>query len=1099
MTRNRRGALPFLVAGGVIVATLGLPSRADAQYFGRNKVNYETFDFKILKTEHFDIYYYDDGAEIIPEAARMAERWYARISRLLDHQLKDRQPLILYTSHPHFEQTNAIFGQIGESTGGVTEVLKNRIILPLAGPLDGSDHVIGHELVHAFQFDITSVSGDGGVGFRGPTALMLPLWFIEGMAEYYSIGPVDPHTAMWMRDAAAGCCGLPTTTDLSNSWEYFPYRWGQAFWAFVAGTWGDEAVGKVLKVAGRSGNPEGALEVVLQTSIAEINREWHQSIYEAYASVATRVVDPSLVDQRPPPPDLPDPLFPDDAPEQPPEDRLDEAELAEISRRVLEQQHHGARELMSDRTGSGSLNLGPALSPDGSQIVFLSEKDLFAIEMFLADAETGKVIRRITKNATDPHFESLQFINSSGAWSYDGSMFAFGSIVSGDAALTVLNPENGKKIVEHRYPELGEIYTPTFSPDGKRVAFAAIVGGFMDLFVADLATGDLRRLTNDLYTDLQPAWSPDGAVIAFVTGRYSTDLQTLAFGNYRLAVIDPDSGEIQALPVFGKGKHINPQWSQDGQALYFVTDVSGISNVYRFDFRGGELSQVTDLITGVSGITATSPAISTASRADRLVYTAFEGGDYNLYVIDQETQLAGVPIEGTIEGVSPAVLPPQDRQPGLLTVMLDEPELGLQDTLTFTGAEYSAGLTLDYVSQPQVGAGVDRYGAFFAGGMSLFFSDMLGNRNLSTTLNVNTAMGNFLKSSALIVAYENRRTRWNWFVEGGQIPFVNIGFEASTSGGGEYRETERRLWQVSRQLITGVAYPFSRASRFEVSGGYQNLDFSDERRITTFDIVTGQVIDQVTIELDAPKSLNQGLFSTALVYDNTIFGGTGPILGQRYRIELSPRVGDLNYFGFLFDFRKYFMPARPFTIATRVMTYGRYGSDAEAKWSDIDPDAPPGWANNNVLADLYLGYPTLIRGYNSGSFSSEECDFNVSSGAVSCDSYNQLFGSRVAVANFEFRIPLLGFFGVIPSPGLPPMEIAPFFDAGIAWDKSNDPSFSCGSDEIAGFNCREIVSSYGIAARLNLLGFLIMELDFVHPNNRPGKGWYFQFNLIQSF
>jgi len=1099
MTRNRRGALPFLVAGGIILATLGLPSRADAQYFGRNKVNYETFDFKVLKTEHFDIYWYDDGAEIIPDAARMAERWYARISRLLDHQLKGRQPLILYTSHPHFEQTNAIFGEIGESTGGVTEVLKNRIILPLAGPLDGSDHVIGHELVHAFQFDVTSVSGDGGVGFRGPTALMLPLWFIEGMAEYLSIGPVDPHTAMWMRDAAAGCCGLPTTTDLNASWEYFPYRWGQAFWAFVAGTWGDEAVGKVLQVAGRSGNPEGALEVVLQTSIAEINREWHQSIYDAYESVAARIVDQELLDQRPRLPDVPDPLFPDDVPDQPPEDLPDQDEMAELSRRVLAAQHRGARVLFSDWTGSGTLNLGPALSPDGSRIVFLSEKDLFAIEMFLADADTGEIIRRITKNATDPHFESLQFINSSGAWSHDGSMFAFGSIISGDAALTVLNPENGKTIVEHRFPELGEVYTPTFSPDGRRVAFAAIVGGFTDLFVADLETGALRRLTHDLYTDLQPSWSPDGAVIAFVTGRFSTNLETLAFGNYRLAVIDPDSGEIQALPVFGRGKHINPQWAPDGQSLFFVTDVSGISNVYRFDFQGGELSQVTDLITGVSGITATSPAISTAARADRLVYTAFEGGDYNLYVVDQETELAGTPIAGTIEGVSPAMLPPQDRQPGLISVMLDEPELGLQDTLTFTGAEYNAGLKLDYVSQPQIGAGVDRYGAFFAGGISLFFSDMLGNRNLSTILNVNTAHGNFLKSSALIVGYENRRTRWNWFVEAGQIPYVNVGYEAAAINAGVYEETERRLWQVSRQIIPGVAYPFSRASRVEFSGGYQNLDFSDERRITTYDAFTGQVIDQVTIDLEAPKSLNQGLFTTALVYDNTLFGGTGPILGQRYRIELSPRVGDLNYYGFLFDFRKYLMPARPFTFATRLMTYGRYGSDAEARWSDIDPDAPPGWENNRVLADLYLGMPTLIRGYNSGSFSSDECNFNVGVGGASCNSYNQLFGSRVAVANFEFRIPLTGFFGVLPSPGLPPIEVAPFFDAGIAWNKDNDPSFSCGADEIAGFDCREIVSSYGIAGRLNLLGFLIMELDFVHPNNRPGKGWYFQFNLIQSF
>lgn len=1098
MKRNRQVVLTAFLFAGVALSHLGSPAMAEAQYFGRNKVNYESFDFKILKTEHFDIYYYEDGAEIIPEAARMAERWYARISRLLDHQLSGRQPLILYTSHPHFEQTNAVFGEIGESTGGVTEVLKRRIILPLAGPLDGSDHVIGHELVHAFQFDVTSVTGGGGIGFRGPTALMLPLWFIEGMAEYLSIGPVDPHTAMWMRDAAAGCCGLPTTTDLSNSWEYFPYRWGQAFWAFVAGRWGDEAVGKVLKVAGRSGNPEGALEVVLQTSIAEINREWHQSIYDAYESVAAELVDPELVRRMIP--ELPEvelPLDPDAKPPEP--QKLDKDERRELTQQIFAAQHRGARELFSDRTSGGGLNVGPALSPDGNRLMFLSEKSLFAIEMFLADANTGEIIKRITKNATDPHLQSLQFINSAGAWSYDGSMFAFGTIVSGEAALTILNSENGDKIVEHRFPGLGEVYTPTFSPDGRRVAFAAIVGGYMDLFVADVQTGELRRLTNDLYTDLQPAWSPDGEVIAFVTGRFSTDLPILAYGNYRLAVIDPDDGEIQALPVFGKGKHINPQWTKDGQGLYFVTDVSGISNVYRFDFRGGDLARVTDLITGVSGITATSPVISTAARADRLVYTAFEAGDYNLYVIDEPAQLAGVPIEGEIEGVSPAVLPPQDRPPGLVSVMFDEPELGLQDTLTFASAKYSPGLKLDYVSQPQLGAGVDRYGAFFAGGISLYFSDMLGNRNLSTVLNINTGYGDILKSSALILSYENRRTRWNWFVEGGQIPYVTVGYEAAGLEGGEYVEVERRLWQVSRQAITGVTYPFSRASRVELSGGYQNLDFSDERRITAYDPFTGQVIGQETIDLNAPRSLNQGLFSTALVYDNTIFGGTSPILGQRYRFELSPRVGDLNYIAALADFRKYLMPWRPFTFAARLMHFGRYGSDAEARWFEIDEDSPPAWANTRVLNELYLGQPTLVRGYNSGSFSVNECDFNQTTGSNTCNSYNQLFGSRIAVGNFEFRVPLLGFFGVIPSAGFPPLEIAPFFDAGIAWNDANDPSFACGSDEVAGLNCREIITSYGVAARLNLLGFLILEADLVHPNNRPGKGWYVQFNLIQAF
>src|SRR5439155_18770086 len=105
-----------------------------------------------------------------------------------------------YASHPDFEQTNAIEGELGEGTGGVTELLKRRIVLPLAGPLGETDHVIGHELVHAFQFDITRQHA--GSGYSAPAAARLPLWFVEGQAEYLSLGPVDPHTTMWIRDAA---------------------------------------------------------------------------------------------------------------------------------------------------------------------------------------------------------------------------------------------------------------------------------------------------------------------------------------------------------------------------------------------------------------------------------------------------------------------------------------------------------------------------------------------------------------------------------------------------------------------------------------------------------------------------------------------------------------------------------------------------------------------------------------------------------------------------------------------------------------------------------------------------------------------------------
>jgi hypothetical protein len=187
---------------GVLGAVFAVASTApaDAQYFGRTPVQWERLEFQVLKTEHFDIYYYPEEQAATEQVGRMAERWYARLSRLLGHEMKERQPLVLYASHPHFQQTNTIGGAPGEGTGGVTEAFKRRIVLPMGASLAETDHVLGHELVHAFQYAMT---GQGKVtSTSAPGVLTMPLWFVEGMAEYLSVGPVDAHTAMWMRDAA---------------------------------------------------------------------------------------------------------------------------------------------------------------------------------------------------------------------------------------------------------------------------------------------------------------------------------------------------------------------------------------------------------------------------------------------------------------------------------------------------------------------------------------------------------------------------------------------------------------------------------------------------------------------------------------------------------------------------------------------------------------------------------------------------------------------------------------------------------------------------------------------------------------------------------
>src|SRR5437773_8038742 len=254
--------------------------RAQGQYFGRNAVQYENFHFKILKTQHFDIYFYDREAAAAEQSGRMAERWYTRISQVLRHQLSGRQPLILYSDAPDFQQTNVLGEQPGEGTGGVTESLKRRIILPMGASFRETDHVIGHELTHAFQYDITGV----GRGSLASGLNRVPLWFIEGMAEYVSLGNVDPNTTMWMREAVR-TERLPGFRELEDP-RWFPYRCGQSFWSYLGGTYGDDIVGALLRAAGRTGNVQASLEVMTHRPVDSLVADWHRALTEAAQPVA---------------------------------------------------------------------------------------------------------------------------------------------------------------------------------------------------------------------------------------------------------------------------------------------------------------------------------------------------------------------------------------------------------------------------------------------------------------------------------------------------------------------------------------------------------------------------------------------------------------------------------------------------------------------------------------------------------------------------------------------------------------------------------------------------------------------------------------------
>ena len=1025
------------VATTLFVCSMGVtvtPQDVQAQYFGRNRVQYEDFEFEVLATEHFDIHYYP-GVDV-DLAALMAERWYERLSRLLDHELSDRQTLILYAAHPHFRQTNALGSTMDESTQGVTELMKRRIVLPFLGPLQETDHVIGHELVHAFQFDMTGAGG-GTIMSGVPGAARMPLWFVEGIAEYLSVGHIDPETAMWMRAFVER--DIPIDK-IGDDRALHPYQHGQALMAYIAGRWGDETIARLLKATRSVPNVGMAFQRVLRMHPDSVMSDWYE---------AMRAVSEPLLDQT--------------------------ADASAYGTPIL-----------GKASGSGEYNIAPALSPNGNELVFLSEKDLFAIEMFLSDAVSGDVIRKIVKTSVDPYFEGVQFVQSAGSWDFSGGAsdrFAFAAIRKGQPVISIMDTETGSTVQEATFKDLGEIFNPAWSPDGRYIVFSAIAESKSDLFVYDLQTEERRRLTNDQFGDLQPVWSPDGRTIAFVSERFTTGLTSLMYGGYGLAMLDMESGAIREVQAFDDGKHINPQWSPDGNDLYFISDQNGISNVYRLNIETDEIYQVTNLHTGVAGIAPLSPAMSVAANTGEMAISVFKNGSIEIFRIDDPEVLAGGPVIESYEGVDPAILPPTVRMTNEVLALIDNPFFGLpDDTTDYTTDGYHGGLGLDYVGQPSLVIGADRFGTFIGGGTSLFWSDILGGRNLATMFQINGG----LKDISAAISYTNMSNRLNWGVTLQQMSYAYQYYEGS--GQATDPNTGQQLWadqylkirQISRVLSGNVSYPFSRVHRVEFSAGLQNQEYDYERRRNLI-AWTGELVDQIKEDLESPDPLYMAISSAALVYDNSFYGIASPILGQRYRIEVSPMIGSLKMTTGLIDFRKYVMPVRPFTLAGRLMHIGRYGSGGD------DPRMRP----------MFLGYSSMVRGYEYGSFNNSECNFTGDSNA--CPVFDQLWGSKIIVGNIELRFPPLGVLGVGDGYfGFLPLEMSIFADGGLAWSADspetleNDNAFFMGGD-------RRPVYSAGVSFKFNLFGYFMLGMDIVKPFSRPGRGWITQFNMVPGF
>ena len=1026
-SRRIAWSLALLAASSVYA-----PRHAAAQnYFGQNQVQYDTFRWQILETEHFLIYFYPEERTAVTDAARMAERAYARLSRILDHQFREKKPIMLFSSRTDFGQNN-VTGDLGEGTGGVTEAMRHRMLLNFTGDYRSFEHVLTHEMVHAFQYDVFA-RGKAGNGLQALSQFMPPLWFTEGMAEYLSLGPNSTITTTWMRDAALNG-RIPTLDKLgSDPDKYFPYRYGHSVWSFVGQKWGDEVIGQIMNSVPSVGF-ERAFRRELGVSLEDLGAEWREDVQSRLLPVVG---------------------------------------LTDRPRKF-------AQPLLTPEISDGEIFLAPTLSPDGKNVVFFANgnnlRGQVFIDLWLGDGETGKRTARLIRSNVDANYEELRLLYSQCAFSPDGELLAFTAQQRGKDVLYLLDVKS-RKTYKRFDLNLESVTGPSWSPDGKRIVFSGSSGGITDLYVVNADGSEIRRLTNDKFGDLQPQWSPDGRTIAFATDRDSANLERLSFRPWRIGLLDVETGSIS---IIGgqSGLNLNPQWAPDGRSIAYISDRTGAANLFLYDLDARQNYQLTNVTSAISALTELSPAISWARDADRLAFTYYENGQYTVWSVNNPRALKKAPYrESPVLVMTPPPLPADSigRQVSVVA-LLDSMEIGLPDTTRFRVIPYHSRFQPDFSARPTIAYTPDAFGRSVFGGTTLVMSDMLGNNHLAISGEIN---GRISEARALL-GYTNLAHRWQFTTAVSQSPYYFLSGDSLSNTGisGIALETQQITTYVARQAFGVTAYPFNRFTRLELGAGFNNVERS--RLFVTRTVTGGTVAGGYSVDsTHHDATLNYFDGQIALVSDNTLFGYTGPVMGRRFRLQVSPVAGSYDWIQYLVDYRRYDpIVFNYLTLATR------FYSDLS-----IGPD--------ETEFRKYIARPDFVRGYDRNSTFYLSCPV-VGANPSNCSAL-QLLGSRVAVGNVELRFPLirrleLGFLPV----DLPPLDGLFFYDVGLAWSRGQSVTLQ----RPAEYNVdtqRYPLRSYGFGLRLNLFNYAIVRWDYAVPVDQSARRGVWTWSLWPSF
>ncbi|MDZ7292465.1 MAG: hypothetical protein ONB44_20390 [candidate division KSB1 bacterium] len=968
LNRERRRITPC--ASVVLMLALLIPViEAPAQYyFGRNKVHYVNFRWQILKTRHFDIYFYPEMRELAETGATFAEEAYSRLENQFNQNINNRIPLIFYSNPFHFQQTNTIPYLIPEGVGGFFEFLKGRVVIPSDGSLSEFRHVINHELVHVFMHTKVNriLKDHKRTQYAGP-----PLWFTEGLAEYWSEG-WDSEAEMFIRDAVLSGYLVPLNNMYQIYGTFLMYKEGQAICKFIAETYGEEKILQLLENVWKSDNFSEVMELTLGLDYRKFDEQWLYHLKKKKYPLMEDSDAPGMIT------------------------------------------HHV--------TNKG-INTKPAFAEIGGRryVVFVSNRmgysNIYRIPYGDERGEKNHLETLIEGERTS-EFEAFNLLRSKIDVDRQGRL-AFVSKSEGKDALYIYSLIEKRVLHRHQFADLEALYSPSWAPAGDKIVFSGInFGGARDLYIFDLATASLQKLTNDFYDDRDPSWSPDGKVVAFSSDRTEFGRD----GAYNLFLYHLETGAIDYVTC-GPQHDYTPVWSPDGSALAFTSDRDGVFNIWLLQNRQAVMpvagnvdaansgAHMSPLAQGHFASVATLRAISAPPHsflsAPRYPQAINGAGDlrkltsFTTGAFDPEWTDNGSLVFTAFENFGFQI-----RELKNVKDFFDQSKLSAIDTVQLktnvwavpkldgemapSTVSYKRRFSLD-IAQSQITQD-PIFGS--AGGAQLAISDMLGNEQY------------------YFLIFNNAQSKDEFFSSFNlAVTQVDLGHRANRAlglyhfAGHYYNYAEGFFYERRYGGFGAISYPLNVFQRLEAS---LNIRKSDK-------------------EWEYLRSRRALLVSNFVSYvkDNSLWGPSGPLDGERFNFTLGNTIdvqhANVNFYTLIADYRRYFRTSLRTAHAFRLTM--RYNNGKEA-------------------FPFFMGGSWDLRLYPRW----------------------QIWGQKTFLLSNEFRFPAIDKFMIaFPFGGLGFTAIrgALFTDVGNAWDKHLD----------------ELLGSAGFGVRVRVGGFLVLRYD----------------------